>query len=176
MMIVNHALEWNTKSSHIERNLSAVNEIIVHHSATSEGTVESFHRFHVYNNGWYGIGYHYVIYKDGSVHAGRPLTVVGAHTSGHNQNSIGVCLVGNFESEQPTAAQYKALAELISYLEAQLGRSLNVTRHSDYNQTACPGKNYDFTEVEKVWMSSPADDAFTYYCPCCGVCLKVVIS
>ena len=70
-----------------------INEIIIHCSATPEGrdyTVADIDRWHK-ARGWRGIGYHYVIYRDGSVHAGRPVEQIGAHCTGHNANSIGIC-------------------------------------------------------------------------------------
>ena len=73
-----------------------INEIIIHCAATPEGknfTVEQIRDWHVNGNGWRDIGYHFVIYLDGSVHKGRPIEEVGAHCRGHNANSIGICSV-----------------------------------------------------------------------------------
>lgn len=70
--------------------------IIIHCSATPEGkdyTVEDIDRWHK-ARGWKCIGYHYVIYRDGSIHKGRPDEMVGAHCVNHNKHSIGVCYVG----------------------------------------------------------------------------------
>ena len=50
-------------------------------------------------NGWAGIGYHFVIRKDGTIERGRPLSVVGAHAQGDNLHTIGICMAGNFEKE-----------------------------------------------------------------------------
>ena len=73
-----------------------INEIIVHCSATPEG--KDFHasdidRWHK-AQGWKCIGYNYVIDLDGTVEPGRPLNEIGAHTVGHNSNSIGICYIG----------------------------------------------------------------------------------
>lgn len=46
------------------------------------------------NNGWIDIGYHYVIRRDGTLEPGREIFEPGAHVRGHNQESIGICLVG----------------------------------------------------------------------------------
>ena len=59
-----------------------IDEIIIHCAATPEGknfTVAQIRDWHVNGNGWKDIGYHYVIYLDGSVHKGRPIEQVGAH-------------------------------------------------------------------------------------------------
>ena len=76
-----------------------IDKIIVHCSATPndrEVTVEDIDRWHK-ERGWYGCGYHIVIYRNGSIHMGRPLSKIGAHCKGRNTGSIGVCLIGNDE-------------------------------------------------------------------------------
>ena len=77
-----------------------INDIIVHCSATKEGrdyTVADIDRWHK-ARGWRCIGYHYVIYRDGSVHAGRPVEQIGAHVTNHNANSIGICYIGGLDA------------------------------------------------------------------------------
>ena len=77
-----------------------IDEIIVHCTASPEGkamTVEQIDHIHRYENHWAnGIGYHKVIYLDGTIHDGRPLDMMGAHCNegGHNRCSIGVVYVG----------------------------------------------------------------------------------
>ncbi|MDE6256057.1 MAG: N-acetylmuramoyl-L-alanine amidase, partial [Muribaculaceae bacterium] len=70
-----------------------IDKIILHCSATPEGrevTVNDIRSWHI-QRGFRTIGYHYVVYLDGSVHAGRPVEEIGAHCLGQNKNSIGVC-------------------------------------------------------------------------------------
>lgn len=64
--------------------MRALNYIIIHHSATDHGDVESFRRHHRNVNGWIDVGYHYVIDNDpdGEVQVGRPLAQAGAHARG----------------------------------------------------------------------------------------------
>ena len=76
-----------------------ITKIIIHCSATPEGritTVQDITKWHL-ARGFQTIGYHYVIYLDGSVHPGRPESVAGAHAKGHNSNSIGICYVGGMD-------------------------------------------------------------------------------
>ena len=78
-----------------------ITKIIVHCSATPEGrdyTVADIDRWHR-QKGWNGIGYHFVIYRDGSVHTGRDVEVMGAHCTGQNANSIGVCYIGGMTAD-----------------------------------------------------------------------------
>lgn len=73
-----------------------ISEIIVHCAATPEGkhfTVADIDAWHK-KRGFRCIGYHFVIYLDGSVHEGRAIEEVGAHCLGHNANSIGICYIG----------------------------------------------------------------------------------
>lgn len=75
-----------------------ITELIVHCSATPEGrdyTVEQIRKDHI-KQGWSDIGYHYVIYRDGTIVNGRDVDCIGAHCSkgGHNTHSIGICYIG----------------------------------------------------------------------------------
>lgn len=81
-----------------------INEIIVHCSATPEGkdfTVTDIKKWHL-ARGFSDIGYHYVIYRDGSVHTGRDESKIGAHCTGHNSYSIGVCYIGGCSADGKT--------------------------------------------------------------------------
>jgi len=81
-------------------------EIIIHCSATPEGkdyTVEDIRRWHL-KRGFKDIGYHYIIYRDGSVHVGRNKDLVGAHCEGHNAISIGICYIGGVRPLTPKAS------------------------------------------------------------------------
>ena len=133
-----------------------INEIIVHCSATRpswmEGkTIEAkrdeIKRWHVVDNGWADIGYHYVIDRDGQVAPGRPLENAGAHTQGHNANSIGVCLIGGHGSavndafeKNYTSEQDQALRVLLDSLQVRFPGIKKISGHNDYTAAkACPG-------------------------------------
>lgn len=123
-----------------------INSIIIHCTATPEGkdyTVADIRRWHVQGNGWRDIGYHYVIYRDGTIHLGRPLEQVGAHATGHNADSIGIVYVGGCAADGRTAkdtrtpAQKEALATLCKILKDTLGIR-EIHGHSEYAAKACP--------------------------------------
>lgn len=123
-----------------------LNEIIIHCSATEEGrdfTVEDIRRWHVQGNGWRDIGYHFVIYRDGTIHIGRPLEQAGAHTSGHNAYSVGICYVGGVATDRKTPKdtqtpqQREALVTLVRILKQAYGIS-KVSGHREYANKACP--------------------------------------
>jgi len=123
---------------------------VLHNSATSASadkglaTVKSFADYHMNHNGWKAIGYHFVIDTKGTIWAGRKMSVTGAHAgSSGNPGSIGVCLVGNFETtDKPTAAQKKSLAALHVSLYDLFYGSVNkrIRFHREFMDTACPGK------------------------------------
>ena len=122
-----------------------ITRIILHCSATPEGkdfTVADIDKWHK-ARGWQGIGYHYVVYRDGSVHEGRNIVVAGAHTSGYNKNSIGVCYIGGVAADGKTpkdtrtAAQRRALRVLVEQLKKQFPKA-TVHGHYEFAAKACP--------------------------------------
>lgn len=137
-------IETNLQFKSMNKRTST-NRIILHHSACSNCTAEQIHQWHL-NNGWAGAGYHFLVRKDGSIYRLRPEEYIGAHASGSNSDSIGICAEGNFENETMTELQKQSLKELVSYLKNKYGIS-KVQKHSDVNSTACPGKKYPFDEI-----------------------------
>ena len=137
-------IETNLKFKSMNKRQST-DRLILHHSACSNCTAEQIHQWHL-NNGWEGAGYHFLVRKDGNVYRLRPEEYIGAHAYGSNYNSIGICAEGNFENDTMPEAQKNSLIELVSYLKGKYGIS-KVLKHSDVNNTACPGKNYPFNEI-----------------------------
>lgn len=120
--------------------------IILHHAAAKNCSADDIHRIHI-SNGWTGIGYHFYVRKDGSVYSGRPINTVGAHTEGYNSNSIGICFEGNFQKETMQDVQKSVGNELIYYLK-NLYPKAKIKKHSDFNSTVCPGKNFPIGEIK----------------------------
>lgn len=118
--------------------------IVVHHVGIPSGEVsaQQIHDAHL-ANGWAGIGYHYVIHKDGVIDRGRPLATVGAHAQGRNYDTVGINVTGNFEEEVPTDAQIQSLEQLIAALCRIYDLTPNdqtIIGHRDVNSTDCPGQ------------------------------------
>ena len=123
-----------------------INKLIVHCSATPEGKdvkTETIRDWHVNGNHWTDIGYHYVIELDGSVHKGRDENVIGAHCSGQNANSIGICYVGGVAKDGKTPkdtrtdAQKYSLLELLKELKAKYPNA-TIHGHREFAAKACP--------------------------------------
>ena len=128
-----------------------ITEIIVHCSATPEGkdfTVADITRWHR-QRGFRTIGYHYVVYRDGSVHTGRQEGEIGAHCTGHNACSIGICYIGGVAADGKTAKdtrtpeQRKALLMLLRRLRAKYPNA-KIHGHRDFAAKACP--SFDATK------------------------------
>ena len=122
-----------------------IDEIIVHCTATRKeqvvttAMIDAWHK----QRGFKCIGYHYVVYLDGSVHEGRSIDEAGAHCTGHNQRSIGVCYVGGLASDGKTAqdtrnlAQKAALLDLLRRLRRIYPKAA-IHGHREYANKACP--------------------------------------
>ena len=138
----------------LKKSRRRINEIIVHCTATPEGrdyTVADIRQMHK-AQGWVDIGYHYLIYRDGSIHEGRNVDMVGAHCQGHNAQSIGVCYVGGVarDGKTPkdtrTQAQKDALIHLLMQLVC-LYPDATIRGHRDFAAKACP--SFDATKEYK---------------------------
>ena len=124
-----------------------INKIIVHCTATPEGkdyTVDTIRGWHL-KQGWKDIGYHYVVTRDGVIHDGRSIHEVGAHTTNHNANSIGIVYVGGLAPDGKNAKdtrtdpQREALVSIVRDLMALYGLNLQqVHCHNEYAAKACP--------------------------------------
>ena len=126
-------------------SMRAINKIIIHCSATPEGhdytaaDIDSWHKA----RGWRCIGYHYVIYRDGSVHTGRDVEVMGAHCAGQNANSIGICYIGGCAADGKTPKdtrtpqQREALRRLVADLQEQYPGA-TVHGHNEFAAKVCP--------------------------------------
>lgn len=142
--------------------------IVVHHTATESGSVESIdaeHRTRRDGNGnpWKGIGYHFLIgnghgMPDGEVTATfrwkEQLDGAHAGNAEYNTTGIGICLVGNFEESPPTEAQIKATRQLISGLQRACAiETTGIVRHGDVRATACPGKLFPWDRVVEAKLA-----------------------
>lgn len=135
--------------SYSKRSIYSIDKIVIHHSATTDGSPEAYANYHVNTRGWPGIGYHFVIQKDGQVFQTNYLDTVSYHTSGQNTRSIGICLTGNYDSQQPPAAQMEALINLVRYLAKFLGR-LAIHGHNEFSGKTCPGNNINVQTIENL--------------------------
>ena len=130
-------------------NPNNVDKIILHHSLTKDsGTVSTgaIRDYHININHWSDIGYHFLIENlrgQTEIVAGRMLDKTGAHTKGHNRNSIGICFVGNFDIVPPPGEAWVQGAKLVRFLMKQYGIK-KVVGHTELNpHKTCPGRMFD---------------------------------
>lgn len=136
--------ETNLKFKNLTARSKTVRAIL-HHSAGPKASAEDIHRWHL-ANGWSGAGYHFLVRKDGSVYRLRPEWAVGAHATGSNSDSIGICFEGNFMTENMPDAQKRAGKELLEWVKGKYGFT-KVQAHRDVQSTSCPGGNFPFDEI-----------------------------
>ena len=138
----------------LKKSTRKITEIIVHCSATREGKVffaDDIARWHR-QRGFRTIGYHYVVLLDGIVQKGWPETEIGAHCTGHNACSIGICYIGGLASDGKTPKdtrtpeQRRALLMLLRRLRAKYPNA-KIHGHRDFAAKACP--SFDATEEYK---------------------------
>ena len=126
--------------------MRSITMVVIHCSAvrpdqlSSVAQIDSWHRKRGFK---FGVGYHYVIRRDGSIEAGRPEWMVGAHCVNHNKYSIGVCYEGGLDARgQPadtrTAAQKASLRQLLTDLHRRYPRASIVGHHDLNPQKDCP--------------------------------------
>ena len=134
--------------------MRTISEFIIHCSATPEGknfTVADIRQWHL-ARGFRDIGYHYVIYRDGTLHTGRLVAQVGAHCTGHNRHSIGICYIGGCAKDGKTPKdtrtkeQKATLKRLLTALHRRFPHA-TLHGHREFANKACPSfdchKDYD---------------------------------
>ena len=149
-------INWNWKTGLSVR--AKTNYVILHHAAAkacSPYQIDSWHKA----NGWSGIGYHYFIRKDGTVYRGRPEWATGAHAQGMNNESIGICVEGNYDIEyvMPTK-QEEAVKDVLRYVKLRYPDAM-LKAHKNVCATGCPGKYYPLSEMMEFYRNIIANES-----------------
>lgn len=121
------------------KNRGTTKYLVVHCSATQNvpsftwKTIDQMHR----QQGWLGIGYHFVILTDGTIQRGRPLEAIGSHVKGYNNCSVGICLIGGVDAKGKsvdnfTEEQKESLKCLLDYLRGYYKDEVVVLGHRDF--------------------------------------------
>ena len=148
MKIIDKGLQFNSNHSSMKK----VEGIGLHHSGvTVLQSVEVIHNYHK-SKGRAGIGYHYYVRKDGSIYRGRPENMAGAHCTGINSISIGICAEGNFSEETMSNVQKQALIELVKDIKSRYDIKW-IKGHREITSTSCPGDNFPLEEIKNVIAS-----------------------
>lgn len=134
----------------IERNLSDLNEIHIHHSASSNPEhdyVEIIREWHL-KRGWEDVGYNFIIRSNGEVQAGRDIKYQPASILNRNDYAIAICLLGHSAF---TGKQYISLYRLLEFLIQKYEINPdNIYRHCDLAKTDCPGMELSRVFVQEM--------------------------
>ncbi len=110
---------------------------VIHHTNSHDVSIDTVRRWHVNDNGWDDVGYHFLIRANGDIEAGRPIGFHGAHAKGRN-HYIGIALTGYDEF---TAQQLESLLNLLVSLKIE-----NIERHHE----RCPSEGIDVEALQNV--------------------------
>lgn len=126
------------------------NTIIMHHSLTKDSETVSWGAIRDYHlkKGWDDVGYHFgieLVGKHYEILVGRTLDKDGAHCRGYNSDTIGICLVGDFDKDLIPQKQWKMALKLVTSLCKQFDiPAKRVHTHRYFNRNkSCPGSNFD---------------------------------
>ena len=162
--IIDTGLEWDDDELTKREDTDM---IVIHHTGgtdidASAKQIDGWHK----NQDWVGIGYHFVIRKNGTIERGRPEWAVGSHAYGENWHTLGIHLSGAMDKVQPTDAQIESCAHLVAYLcdeyEIPIDRE-HIVGHREVNDdTSCPGENLfakmDLIVSKAAWYAAKQDD------------------
>ncbi len=158
---------WSARASTgCSSTIAALTRAIIHHTAvatdystsltTSKAKVRGIQNYHIDSNGWCDIGYHFVVDAAGNIFEGRVGSMTslirGAH-DGNNTDSFGFNLMGNFETQNPSAVGRDALYDVIAWRMPSIwspygsgsynGNTVGyLDGHNKVKATACPGSNF----------------------------------
>lgn len=148
--------------------MQTVEKIIIHHTERNNDFPLFAKLRHKYLRGWEDVGYHYLIgnkrpfTKDGKIYSGRNETLEGAHTLGQNKNSLGVCLIGNFDKNPPSKKQLESLLSLLKEKISQYKIHIkNIRGHNEFPEVtkSCPGR---WTEMNYIRAVISKKEEFSY--------------
>ena len=135
-------------------------KIVLHHSgASADQTVEQIHDYHINHNGWIGIGYNFLVDKNGNIFKGRGIEYVGAHCKGFNEIAMGICAIGNMDTKKMPEAQKAGIIKLIKDIEVYYPSIVEINGHRELAATDCPGKNYPLEEIKNTESEAQKETA-----------------
>lgn len=142
---------WGAKPPVKPYKAHVIERITIHHQGVKAGTtqdakqrlrnMQAFHQSE--KRGFADISYHFIIDRNGNLYEGRPLTAPGESKTDYNpEGHLSICLLGNFNMQDPTEKQIETLRALVQWgLQTFHLTTDTVKAHRDYARTDCPGKN-----------------------------------
>lgn len=141
--VADEAVFFKLRTTPVKKSRRPISEIIIHCSATEHDKDfknEDIKKWHL-AKGYADIGYHYVVYLNGTIHNGRNVNLIGAHCVNHNSRSIGICYIGGLLNGKPydtrTDKQKESLTALIRTLKRMYPEA-KVYGHNEFANKSCP--------------------------------------
>ena len=122
--------EWGADES-IRRGspsyASSVRAVTLHHTASANDysaadvprLLRGFYAYHVKSQGWSDLGYNFLVDRFGTIWEGRAggtsRGVIGAHAGGFNTGTVGISMIGTYETQAPSAAMLESVAQLTAW-------------------------------------------------------------
>ncbi len=94
--------------------------------------------YHINNNKWKDIAYHFIVFPDGFVKEGRNINELPASIPGRNKNAVAICMIGNFDEDEITPEQLQATKKLIEQLKKTYATD-TLYFHREWSTKTCPG-------------------------------------
>lgn len=159
--------EWGASAPRSSHRTARPRAVVLHHTVTrndyrkreSPAIVRAIQHHHQRTMGWSDVGYNLLVDRYGNIFEGRAggieAGVVGAHAAGYNTGTVGVSVLGNYETARPTRSGLDGSATVLAWqarvhgidlregARARVGnRSIpTFLGHRDVGSTACPGRN-----------------------------------
>ncbi|MDO8670675.1 MAG: peptidoglycan recognition family protein [Dehalococcoidia bacterium] len=107
---------------------------------TTPQTIDAYHK----SLGWPGIGYAFVVNRDGYVYYCGDIGTMRYHAGENNPSTVGICLTGDFTKYWPLPTQLAGAKRAIAFVRQLLGRQVPVLGHRELPgmATECPGNSW----------------------------------
>ena len=124
-----------------------ISTIFLHCSATdveSHDDISVMKRWHMVDNGWSRVGYHFFINKNGNIQQGCPIEQIPIAQKGHNTGSIAICLHG-LKKSKFTTQQLESVKKLCKAITDSYDKKIRIRGHKEVSSKACPVFDYKAT-------------------------------
>jgi len=142
-----------------------IEEVVLHHTWSptiaqyrGQATWEGIRNYHVNENGWSDIGYHFGVggeSRERLLWKLRPVTKSGAHVLNRNQHTIGVGMIGNFDVEDPTLSVHAAAGLVRLLVDRFKLAAHNIRFHREFENKSCPGIRVSLAAFRELVMGTP---------------------
>ncbi|XP_076138643.1 peptidoglycan recognition protein 5 [Alosa pseudoharengus] len=152
--------DWGAMDPRSKKEMSEpAKRVVIHHTtirncATAQDCMEQvirIQKMHMRDRDFDDIGYSFLVGQNGMVYEGRGWGIVGAHSKGHNLDSVGIAFMGNFNDDVPTSAALSSVKRLLQHgvLQGFLISNYTILGHRDLASTECPG-NKLYSEIQRL--------------------------